>query len=416
MLPLPFGDGTVSAAAASLMDSGKVLAILPAGTMNLFARSLGIPLDLQLALQSFATGHIQAVDIATANGRPFVHQFSIGMHAKMVHLRESMDFASRLGKIRASCRAAYDTLLDPPAMHVALTIDGAEIRTRSSAIGISNNLFGEGHLPYADRPDGGVLGVYVTIGRTRGELLRFFINMARGKWRDNDIEELLQGFDTPARTPYQQRVVERVVRQEGFGADDARSLADAAIAQVNLTEQAGRKIREYSKGMRQRIKIAQALAHKPNVLVLDEPLAGTDPVGRRHIISLIKGLGDEGKTVLVSSHILNEVEQMTMNILLINKGRVIADGNIYRIREMIDEHPHTIFVDSTEPRKFAALLAAHEDIVSVAFLDVGFQVATRDPDACYSRIPKLALQHGFELRRMTSPDNNLMAVFNYLVH
>ena len=194
------GDGTVSAAAARLMNQEKALAILPAGTMNLFARSLGIPLDLQLAVQSFATGKVQAVDIATANGRPFVHQFSIGMHAKMVHLRESMDFASRLGKIRASCRAAYDTLLDPPAMHVALTIDEAEIRTRSSAIGVSNNLFGEGHLPYADRPDGGVLGVYVTIARTKGELLRFFINMARGKWRDNDQVEIHQARRVVVKT------------------------------------------------------------------------------------------------------------------------------------------------------------------------------------------------------------------------
>ncbi len=207
-----------------------------------------------------------------------------------------------------------------------------------------------------------------------------------------------------------------LTRLQGFGADDASSLADAAIAQVDLTEQAGRKIREYSKGMRQRIKIAQALAHSPSFLVLDEPLAGTDPVGRRHIIDLIRGLGEAGKTVLVSSHILHEVEQMTTDIVLINKGRIIADGNIYRIREMIDEHPHTIFVDCDTPREFAAKLSRFDDVVSITFLETGFQVATTSPDDCYGRIVSMAVADGVALRRMTSPDNNLMAVFKYLVH
>lgn len=212
-----------------------------------------------------------------------------------------------------------------------------------------------------------------------------------------------------------QEFVTYLTRLQGYAAPDATRLALKAIEKVSLTEQKDRRIREYSKGMRQRIKIAQALAHEPEVLFLDEPLAGTDPVGRRHIIDLIRALGDEGKTVLVSSHILHEVEQMTRNIMLINKGRVVADGDIYRIREMIDEHPHTVFVDCTEPRRFAALLAEYEDIVSITFADGGIQVATHDPDACYTRIPKLALESGVSIRRITSPDNNLMAVFRYLV-
>jgi ABC-2 type transport system ATP-binding protein len=206
-----------------------------------------------------------------------------------------------------------------------------------------------------------------------------------------------------------------LTRLQGFSAEDAARLADAAIEEVDLVEQQDRKIREYSKGMRQRIKIAQALAHEPDILVLDEPLAGTDPVGRRHIIELIRSLGERGRTVLVSSHILHEVEQMTTDILLINKGRVVADGNIYRIRELIDEHPHTIFIDCTKPRAFASKLATYDDVVSIEFVDAGFRIATREPDACYSRIPALALEEGIEIRRLTSPDNNLMAVFEYLV-
>ena len=186
------GDGTVSAAAARLMDSKKALAILPAGTMNLFARSLGIPLTLDEAVKSFADGAVKSVDVASANGRPFVHQFSIGMHAKLVHLRSKMDFASRLGKIRASAKAAWNTVLHPPAVDVMLTICDAEILTRATAIGVTNNLFGEGHLPYADHPDGGVLGIYVTVAAQRSEVLRFLIGMARGKWRDNQQVEIHQ--------------------------------------------------------------------------------------------------------------------------------------------------------------------------------------------------------------------------------
>lgn len=190
------GDGTISAAAARLMGTKKALAILPAGTMNLFARGLGIPQSLDAALNSFADGEIIAIDIATANGRPFVHQFSIGMHAKMVQLRQKMEFGSRLGKIRASARAAWATINNPPAMNVTLSIGEAEIAARITGIGITNNLFGEGHLPYADNPAGGVLGVYVTVARQRAELVKFFFNMARGKWRDNEHVEIHQAGRT----------------------------------------------------------------------------------------------------------------------------------------------------------------------------------------------------------------------------
>lgn len=186
------GDGTISAAAARLMGKKKALAILPAGTMNLFARGLGIPQSIDAALNAFADGEIIAVDMATANGRPFVHQFSIGMHAKMVQLREKMEFGSRVGKIRASAKAAWETINNPPTMNVTLFIGEVEMATRITGIGITNNLFGEGHLPYADNPAGGVLGIYVTVARQRAELVKFFFNMARGKWRDNEHVEIHQ--------------------------------------------------------------------------------------------------------------------------------------------------------------------------------------------------------------------------------
>ncbi|SMH57053.1 diacylglycerol/lipid kinase family protein [Mesorhizobium australicum] len=187
------GDGTISAAASVVMDTGKALAVLPAGTMNLFARSLGMPLDLDSALAAFATGEIREVDVATANGRPFVHQYSVGLHAKLVKIRDQMKFSSRLGKMRASVRAAFATLIRPPSMVVSIDIDGAEIIVRASGIGVTNNLFGEGHLPYADHPDGGTLGVYVTTARRLPQLLSALAHMLVGRWNRNAHVEIHTG-------------------------------------------------------------------------------------------------------------------------------------------------------------------------------------------------------------------------------
>ncbi|TIN15668.1 MAG: diacylglycerol kinase family lipid kinase [Mesorhizobium sp.] len=186
------GDGTVSTAASLLMNKKKALAILPAGTMNLFARSLGIPQTLEAALKAFTDAEVKAVDMATANGRPFVHQFSIGMHARMVQLREKMDFGSRLGKMRASVRAAWATIKNPRTLKVTLTIGKTDVITRATGIGISNNLFGEGHLPYADNPAGGMLGIYVSVARRRRDLVKLLLAMLRGRWRQSEHVEIHQ--------------------------------------------------------------------------------------------------------------------------------------------------------------------------------------------------------------------------------
>jgi diacylglycerol kinase family enzyme len=187
------GDGTVSSAAGKLMNTEKALGVLPAGTMNLFARSLGIPLDLDEAVGALAEGRVKPVDIATANGRPFVHQYSVGMHAKLVHLRDRMEFQSRLGKIRASARASYDALFRPPRLRVTLKVDGKATRATTASIGITNNLFGEGHLPYTDEPDGGRLGVYLTRARTRPQMVAFAANMLIGRWENNAQVDIVDG-------------------------------------------------------------------------------------------------------------------------------------------------------------------------------------------------------------------------------
>lgn len=189
------GDGTVSAAAGAMMNSDKLLGILPGGTMNLFARSLGLPLDIEEAAEVFARGFARKVDIATANGRPFVHQFSLGMHPKLVKLRDEAAFQSRFGKLRASTVAAIRTLFDPPSLTAKLTLQADEFHLRTPSLGISNNLFGEGHLPFADRPDGGTLGVYIARVRERRDLFRFAADMLLGRWQsapEIDVRETRQ--------------------------------------------------------------------------------------------------------------------------------------------------------------------------------------------------------------------------------
>jgi diacylglycerol kinase family enzyme len=177
------GDGTISAAAAIAYKRGILLAVLPAGTMNLFARSLNIPLNLEQALAALADGEIKQVDIATANGQPFIHQFSVGIHAKMVKLRASLPYRSRIGKMLASVRAAFGAILNPPHFTVEMLARGRLERRSIAGLAVSNNPLDEGHLPLADRLDRGVLGIYLVPPLTLGVMIRLAWGIVRGKFR-----------------------------------------------------------------------------------------------------------------------------------------------------------------------------------------------------------------------------------------
>jgi ABC-2 type transport system ATP-binding protein len=202
----------------------------------------------------------------------------------------------------------------------------------------------------------------------------------------------------------------------GLDTGQAALRASAAIEQVGLTEAAQKKIGAYSKGMRQRIKLAQAIAHDPELLILDEPLAGMDPLARRRTIRLIREWGRDGRSVLVSSHILHEIEAMTSNILLIHNGRILAEGNVHQIRELIDEHPHTVCVRAADPRALAKRFLGEGDVRSLKFEDDAVIVETSKPDTFYTRLTSLAASGDLgEVREVTSPDDNLQAVFQYLV-
>lgn len=211
--------------------------------------------------------------------------------------------------------------------------------------------------------------------------------------------------------------VRYIARLAGYPAAEARERALAQIERVGLTYAKDKKVGAYSKGMRQRIKLAQALVHDPELVILDEPLTGLDPVGRREVIDLVVSLGAQGKHILVSSHILHEVEAMTPRILLIHRGRIVAEGDVHDIRSLIDEHPHHIEIECSDVRGLARRLLHDADVIRVAIDDAGnsIRVETIDPDAFYGRIPALALDAGITIDRLTSSDDNLEAVFHYLV-
>ncbi len=207
-----------------------------------------------------------------------------------------------------------------------------------------------------------------------------------------------------------------LLRLNGLNEAESREAASRALETVDLMAAADRKIGGYSKGMRQRLKFAQALAHDPDLLVLDEPLSGLDPIARRKAIHLIRDLGRAGRSLIVSSHVLHEVEMMTSNILLINHGRILAEGDVHQIRDLIDEHPHSVSIRAESPRALARLLLAEDDVLSLRFGEGTVTVETAKPDLFYSRLTELAASGAAgPITEVTSPDDNLQAVFRYLV-
>jgi ABC-2 type transport system ATP-binding protein len=219
--------------------------------------------------------------------------------------------------------------------------------------------------------------------------------------------EWMTGFD----------FVRTCARLTGMGRRDCAQATERAMGLVGMTENMNRAIRGYSKGMRQRTKLAQALVHVPQVLFLDEPFTGTDPVGRRDMIDVIRGLGARGCSVLVSSHVLHEVQALTPNIILLHRGRLVAEGHVRDIRDLIDQHPHRIVLVSDNYRALAEKVVGWEDVegIRVKSRENALLVETRRPDAFYARLPELATGNGSAIREVYSEDDNLEAVFKYLV-
>ena len=210
--------------------------------------------------------------------------------------------------------------------------------------------------------------------------------------------------------------VKALVRLNGLGDTESADAARRALTAVDLMDAADKKIGAYSKGMRQRVKLAQAIVHDPALLILDEPLSGMDPLARRRSIRLIREWARQGKSILVSSHILHEIESMTANILLINNGRILAEGNVHQIRDLIDEHPHTVYIRASDPRGLARRFLTRDDVISLRFEADAVVIETARPDDFYGRLTELvAAGECGTIEEVTSPDDNLQAVFKYLV-
>jgi len=202
-----------------------------------------------------------------------------------------------------------------------------------------------------------------------------------------------------------------------FSKSGIETRAQKTLEIVELTMDKDRIIKSYSRGMRQRIKFAQAIAHNPEILILDEPLNGLDPLARRKVIRLIKSYEKEGKTIIVSSHVLPEIEAMTNQVILIHQGKIFAQGDIHYIRDLIEDHPHIISIKCNRPRQLASKFINEDYVLKVHFgsSDDSLLVETNNRDKFFGLLPSLFIEGNIEVEEITSPDDNLQAVFDYLV-
>jgi ABC-2 type transport system ATP-binding protein len=202
-----------------------------------------------------------------------------------------------------------------------------------------------------------------------------------------------------------------------FHSSEINARAIKALEIVDLIEDKDRIIKSYSRGMRQRLKFAQAIAHDPEIIILDEPLNGLDPLGRRKIIQLIKSYKGEGRTIIVSSHVLPEIEAMTKRIILIHQGKIFAQGDVHYIRDLIDTHPHIISIKCSDPRQLASKFIQEDFVLNVNFnsAEDTLLVETNNRDKFFGLLPSLLVKHNIDVEEITSPDDNLQAVFDYLV-
>lgn len=196
----------------------------------------------------------------------------------------------------------------------------------------------------------------------------------------------------------------------------ADRLAREAIERVNLVDAANRKVGAYSKGMRQRIRLAQALAHNPKVIVLDEPLNGLDPLARSEMIALFRASAAQGSYVILSSHILHEVDVISDQVILLSNGYVVAEGQIQNVRSEIQEHPTQILIRCDRPRELAAKLFESEYTIEASIHKDGrgLLLKTRDSDRFYLAINQLAL-NGIQIESIAPADDDVLSVYEYLI-
>ena len=259
----------------------------------------------------------------------------------------------------------------------------------------------------------------IVTGQIRAQLGATYVN-GMNVWNNPELMSII-GYCPEQEGFYGEltglEFVQMLLQLNGYGRVAAGKRAMEKMMALGMKENMNRKIKGYSRGMRQRTKIAQALAHDPHIIILDEPLAGLDPLGRIQVIEHLLELEKLGKTILVSSHILHEIERLTDRVILIHRGRVLAQGYVEEIRGLIDQHPHTIWIETPEPRRFIRILMKEQFVISARVHSdpLGFFVETHEPDLFYQRVPQIAIHEGLPLNYMSSHDDDLDSVFRYLV-
>lgn len=211
--------------------------------------------------------------------------------------------------------------------------------------------------------------------------------------------------------------INQTLRLRGLTSSEAARLTSEAIERVNLSEAAHRRVAGYSKGMRQRIRLAQSIAHHPTVLVLDEPLNGLDPMARAESIALFEALGKQGLHVVISSHVLHEVDKISDQVVLMSYGYVVAEGKIHGVRTEVKEHPMQILVRCATPGLLASRLFSQDHVVEAKLNNdgKGVLIRTKDADLFYQLLNKIIVEENFAVDTVAPNDDDVNSVYQYLV-
>lgn len=210
--------------------------------------------------------------------------------------------------------------------------------------------------------------------------------------------------------------LEALARLCGYPARHARRRTEEVLEVVGMKDRANRRLRGYSKGMRQRIKLAQALLHDPELLILDEPLSGVDPIGRQETVTLFRNLADQGKCLLVSSHELDELEKLTDHVAIMAHGRIAAVGTVPQIRELLDDQPLSVRIISERCRELAGDLLQLPDVVGID-MNGGDEltVRARNPQRFFGDLTRLVLEEDYPVQHLETLDDSTHAVLGYLL-
>jgi ABC-2 type transport system ATP-binding protein len=224
-------------------------------------------------------------------------------------------------------------------------------------------------------------------------------------------------FDSFPRGLTGREFIKSFLLVHGFERNRAEAMAVSALERVSLLDAADRKVAAYSKGMRQRIRLAQAIAHQPSVMILDEPLNGLDPMVRAETIALFRKLAADGLHLIISSHILHEVNMMSDCVVLLNNGYVVAEGNISGVRDEMEEHPMQILIRCDEPSRLAAHVFAQDHVVEARLHDDrgGLFIKTRDADRFYLLLNRIVADGEINIESIMPVDDDLSAVYQYLI-